>query len=373
MSAFIIHFLICNIFISIAIGIILAARHIFRNILTVRMQYHLWFLLPVLMAIPFLPVKFGGFQSLLRTVFSRLCHFFTLSSDIVGTAATSTAVSYEHGSSDWIGEFAVSVDGQIPSIFGDVLFGIWIAGMLIMLLFMIKSFSRLRTLRKSSLPLQNPEVRKLYADCLSEIKIVKKIPVHSTAFLRSPVITGYFRPCIYLPIHVIAEYDPADIRYMLLHELQHYRHRDTLVNYLTYFMNMIYWFNPFVWYAFRETRADRELACDTSVLMMLRKDEYIAYGNTLVNHAEKASLRPFHFAAGISSNMKQMKRRILSIACYEKPSMQKRLKGGIAFVMITLLLLGFAPALSAYGADADHYQWHSVSESIYNAISQWAG
>ena len=42
------------------------------------------------------------------------------------------------------------------------------------------------------------------------------------------------------------------IRYMLLHELQHYRHKDALANYLIVLARIIYWFNPVVWLALRE-------------------------------------------------------------------------------------------------------------------------
>ena len=60
---------------------------------------------------------------------------------------------------------------------------------------------------------------------------------------------------------------------------------------------VIYWFNPLVWYALKEMRNDREVACDTSVLKMLEEDAYEDYGNTLINFAEKVSLTPFPFAA----------------------------------------------------------------------------
>ena len=33
---------------------------------------------------------------------------------------------------------------------------------------------------------------------------------------------------------------------MLLHELQHYKHKDALVNYITCIANVLYWFNPFL-------------------------------------------------------------------------------------------------------------------------------
>ena len=45
MANFMIRFLICNVFISGIIGILLIAKRLFKNSLSSRMQYNLWFLL----------------------------------------------------------------------------------------------------------------------------------------------------------------------------------------------------------------------------------------------------------------------------------------------------------------------------------------
>ena len=243
-----------------------------------------------------------------------------------------------------------------------------------MIILVIKSSLRLRTLEKSALPLQNPEVRRLYHRCLEEMGIHRNIPVYSTAFLKSPIIVGLLKPCIYLPIHLISDYNESDMRYMLLHELQHYKHKDAIASYLMNLAGVVYWFNPLVWYALKEMRNDREVACDTSVLKMLEEDAYEDYGNTLINFAEKVSLTPFPFAAGLGGNMEQMKRRIINIASYEKPTFMKRIKGMTAFMLTAVLLLGFAPFISTYAADGSHYQWDSSSENIsYVDLSTYFG
>ena len=126
---------------------------------------------------------------------------------------------------------------------------------------------------------------------------------------------------------------------------------------------IVYWFNPLVWYALKEMRNDREIACDTSVLKLLESDDYVSYGNTLINFAEKISLTPFPFASGISGNMKQMKRRILNIASYERPDLQKKLKSITAFLVTSVLLLGLAPFVSTYAADENHYHWNVSSKN----------
>ena len=154
----------------------------------------------------------------------------------------------------------------------------------------------------------------------------------------------------------------------------YYKHKDALVGYLMNLAGVIYWFNPFVWYALKEMRNDREVACDTSVLKMLDEEAYEDYGNTLINFAEKISLTPFPFAAGLGGSMKQMKRRIINIAAYEKPTLGKRLKGVTAFILISILLLGLTPFISTYAAESNRYQWNSSSENVsYVDLSSYFG
>lgn len=360
MADFMIRFLICNIFISGIIGILLISKRIFKNNLSSRMQYNLWFLLLGLLVVPFIPFRLIGFPQ----IFSWLGYLRNSHPSGTLTAMEEAAETNLTGNTDWMNDFTFSVNSETPSIAGYLLLGIWIVGIFAMIILVIKSSFRLRSLEKSALPLQNNEVRRLYHHCLEEIGIHSKLPVYSTAFLKSPIFVGLLKPCIYLPIHLISDYSETDMRYMLLHELQHYKHHDAFASYLMNLAGMVYWFNPLVWYALKEMRNDREVACDTSVLMMLEENDYEDYGNTLINFAEKISLTPFPFTAGLGGNMKQMKRRIINIASYEKPTFIKRLKGMTAFVLTAVFMLGFAPFISTYAANEIYYQWDSSSENV---------
>lgn len=370
MADFMIRFFICNVLISGIVGILLLAKRIFKDNLSNRMQYHLWFLLLGLLAVPFIPFRPISLPQMISWLYSLR----NASASNTITTMGETAGTNPTGNANWMNDFALSVSSETPSVTGYILFAIWVVGMIAMIILVIKSSLRLRTLQKSALPLQSPEVRRLYDRCLTEVEITKKIPVYSTAFLKSPIIVGLLKPCIYLPIHLISDYNETDMRYMLLHELQHYKHKDALANYLMNLAGVIYWFNPFVWYALKEMRSDREVACDTSVLKMLDEEAYEDYGNTLINFAEKVSLTPFPFAAGLGGNMKQMKRRILNIAAYERPTFGKKLKGVTAFIVTTVLLLGLTPFISTYAADESHYRWDSSLDNVsYVNLSAYFG
>ena len=370
MANFMIRFLICNVFVSGIVGILLISKWIFRSNLSSRMQYNLWLLLLGLLAVPFIPFRLVSIPQ----IFSWLSSVRNSSASHADVGANNVMDTNLSGTTNWMNDFALSVNNDAPAVTGYILLGIWIVGILAMIILVIKSSLHLRTIKRSALPLQNPEVRRLYNRCLNALKITRNIPVYSTAFLKSPIIVGFWKPCIYLPIHLISDYHESDMRYILLHELQHYRHKDAIANYLMNFARVLYWFNPVVWFALREMRNDREVACDTSVLKMLDENDYENYGNTLINFVEKVSISPFPFAASLSGNMKQMKRRIINIASYEKPPFIKRLKGLTAFMLTAVLLFGLAPFISTYAADGSHYKLDSSSKNIsYVDLSAYFG
>lgn len=349
MGNFALRFLVCNLFISIIIGFLLAARHIFRNQLSSRMQYNLWIPLFGLLAVPFLPLRSLPLLWWLNSLQA-------IAGPLTGTVPDGNAAPRQAGALNWMNDIGMAVSLKTPSGIGFALFVLWAAGVAGMTVLAVRAAIRLHALKKSSLPLQNPGVRRIYQDCLKDTGITKNIPVYSTAFLKSPVIAGMFSPCIYIPIHLISDYNAKDIRYMLLHELTHYRHRDAVMNFLMNIANVLYWFNPFVWHACREMRTDREIACDTSVLKLLGTDEYQDYGNALINFAEKISRSPFPFAAGISGSMAQMQKRIVNIANYRKASFRQTLSGCLAYALIAAVLAGFLPVLQAAGPDRYVFQ-----------------
>lgn len=368
MANFGIRFFLCNIFICIIIGFLIIVKRAFKNYLTSRMQFNLWFLLLGILAVPFVPFRPASFTQ----IFTLLDVWKNAVSSNKGSITEGVLNPNTSGAVNQMNDFALSVSRETPSIIGLILCGIWLVGILAMTLLVIKSVSRLNAIKKSALPLQNKDVRILYHNCLKEMKIKRNIPVYSTAFLKSPVIVGLFNPRIYLPIHLISDFNAADIRYMLLHELQHYRHKDALASYLMNFFGILYWCNPCVWYALKEMRNEREVACDTSVLKLLDESDYEDYGNTLINFAEKVSLTPFPFAAGISGSMKQLQQRIANISSYKKPSVFRKIKGFTAFVTIGVILFGLAPMLSTYAAEQRRYQWNIPSDKVSTIdLSVW--
>lgn len=324
------------------------------------MQYNLWFILFMLLIVPFLPL----YPTNITNIFSKLISFkndLIQNPDTLAQVLEPSKTIYKF---DQISDFAISISSQTPSFFNIALLSVWILGMIVMVFFVIRSWMQIYHIKQSALPVQSKQVQKLFSECMYEMNIKRQIPIYSTMFLTSPITVGFFKPKIYIPLQVISDFNETDMRYMLLHELQHYRHKDTLINYIANFAGIIYWFNPFIWYALKELRLEREIACDASVLQMLDETDYVNYGNTLINFAEKISNSPFPFATGIGGNITQIKRRILNIADFRPQSFCKKIRGAVIYVLIATLLLAMSPILSIFAMEQDRYTFNDNRKNI---------
>ena len=365
-SYFFIHFLLSNIIISLSIVLILVLRHLSGSRISKRISYCLWFPVLGLFFMPFFPIGFFfgklNFRNISASLVSKLSDTFSstqanlISDSVSGTASASSINNITD-------DLTVSVFRLNPELSG-IFTILWLSGALFVLIFYFHSTLRLRTLKSSSLPLQNSQIARLYTQCRQELHIRKEIPIYSTAFLNSPVTTGILKPAIYLPIHLISDCDLKNMRFMLLHELQHYRYKDCFINMLLNLVSVLYWCNPLVWLIIREIRADREIACDSSVLDLINEQDYFNYGSSLIGLAERCSLSHASCTTGMGGSSAQIKRRITSIVSH-RPSTRKNYFAGIFILLLVICFSLFAaPYLMVYASISSVYEFHEKYVSL---------
>lgn len=347
--------------------LILLVKKLFKRQLTARIQYHMWFIFLFALAVPFLPCSLLC-PGLVTGLMGRLGGYFQPESGGRMAAAYKTAAA----TGSLMQDFSVSVSREVPSALPSALTGIWITGMVFMTGITVSSNRKVKQIMTSALPLQNKQVQDLFAACREEAGIKKEIPVYSSAYIRSPIAAGLFKPCIIVPIHMLSELPKKDIRYILLHELQHCRHKDLLVNRLMALAQIIYWFHPMVWFALHEMRSDREIACDSSVLSMLDQSSYLDYGSTLINFAENIS-RFSYSAAGMGGSKAEIRKRILNIAGYRRESGWRRVKSRIIFTVIGVLVLVFTPVLSSGAFTGLDYDFSAENVTALDLNSYFCG
>lgn len=354
MSSFLLRLIVCSLVLIPFTGLLLIIKRIFHKKLSAGIQYALWSLFFVILAFPFFSANFTirlqalPFHASLGPNASANTLFRS------NTASRTISLSTEK-----IKDFAVSSSPSGSFSFEDLFLVVWVAGVFIMLIAAVRSWLLFRRLQASAMPVQNQQVLEIFHSCCKELSIKKKIPFYSTAFLKSPICAGIFQPKIYFPIRLISDGSKQDLRFMLLHELAHCSQRDHFYHLFFNLARIFYWFHPLVWFALREIRCDREIACDSVVLRLLTSEERKSYGNTLIQFAQNLSM--FSFAAGIGSPVKQLKRRIINIAAFESTTNQKKLFGFLIYSFVFLVFVGCTPLLSISASEDNDMDYDSES------------
>lgn len=365
MISFAIRFFLCNIVIICLIGCMLCIRYLLRNCLSARTQYMLWLPLLFLMIVPLLPFR-------IPTLFHFLSLWHIFQTDSIPSALlTSSDLSTDTTSVFALtNDFTVSVSQNSAFLPGFLLLLLWTGGIAVMISMFLHSFRRLCSLRHAALPLENETVLAIYQNCQHDLGIHKTIPIYSTPYLKSPITTGIFHPGIYLPLNLVISCKEnkvqTELLFILLHELQHCHYRDSIINLFMNLIGIVYWFNPVVWYVLKLMRTDRELACDSAVLQKCSPSDYMTYGHTLLNYAEKISLSPFSYVSGLSGNMTQMKKRIINIASYRPATRKRKMTEVFVYTLIAILFISLSPILSTYGRERDYYSISTADIDLTN-------
>jgi beta-lactamase regulating signal transducer with metallopeptidase domain len=157
----------------------------------------------------------------------------------------------------------------------------------------------------------------LFTGCADELGVKAPVRLVESRSVSSPLIHGFLRPRLLLPIGLSEDLSWDELRFVLLHELAHVKRRDILQNWLGTLLQIVHWFNPLIWLAFARWRADRELACDALALETAGAEKKCEYGRTILRLLE-ASPRVLRAPAmvGILEDKRQLRERIAMIAAF---------------------------------------------------------
>jgi beta-lactamase regulating signal transducer with metallopeptidase domain len=159
----------------------------------------------------------------------------------------------------------------------------WVLGLSLMLASLGIALWRLADIRSRGVPwIEGSSLVKVLS---GEMGIRKSVDVLLDVELGAPVTCGIRRPAIILPADS-SQWSDSDIRRALVHELEHIRRRDWLIQIVGRIVCSIYWFHPLMWVTWRKLRIEAERACDDAVV---EREEGTEYAQQLVNLARRLS------------------------------------------------------------------------------------
>lgn len=233
----------------------------------------------------------------------------------------------------------------------------WFAGVFVVALRPLLSWYTVRRLRTTGVSPAGDALQNAVDHIMRKLRLTRAVDVLQSALVKMPVVVGYFRPAILLPLCVVAELPMAQLELILAHELAHIRRHDYLVNLLQMLVETLFFYHPAVWWLSRQIRNERENCCDD--MAMATVGSRADYGRALLAIEElRTSSTALSVAAGGGSLLARIRR---IAACEPAP----RVVGGgsiFGLIVISLALLAAATWNAAPAVEDDGQ--HEPTETV---------
>ncbi|PKP50983.1 MAG: hypothetical protein CVT92_13910 [Bacteroidetes bacterium HGW-Bacteroidetes-1] len=160
-------------------------------------------------------------------------------------------------------------------------FWFWVIGMLLMAIRMSGGYFVAYRLKHFAIFPVDKEWQLRLEQLAAQLQIKRKIRFLESTRVDVPLVIGFLKPAIIVPLGTLSRLPFDQIEMILAHELAHIRRADFLVNMLQAVVEVILFFNPFVWWISSVIRAERENLCDDIALQTTGK--HLSLAKALVN------------------------------------------------------------------------------------------
>lgn len=209
---------------------------------------------------------------------------------------------------------------------------LWLIGAFVFMLRLISGYWYINLIRRSADPVGIVWQQQVEA-LAARLNISTVIQVAQSNLINAPVVLGYLKPVILVPVGMFSGLTTEQLEAIFVHELMHIRRRDYLVNVVQSVLEALYFFNPFAWLLSANIRREREHCCDDGVVA--NHANTIAYVRALAT-LEEVRLSRSGVALSLAEDKNQLLQRIKRIM--EKSVQRHSLRD--RFVPAVLLVVG---------------------------------
>lgn len=305
--------------------------------------YYLWLTTAIAFMFPF---KVSFFESVIVNENAKTIFFvpnFTINQQITKQEFTNIAI-------DWF-------------FIGFIL---WITGIAIFTTYhIIKYIYFLHIVKRWSNEVTCEATLSIFEKVKQELKIKKEIQIKECSVITSPMEVGFHKFFIFVPIHSFSE---EQLYFILKHELIHYKRKDLWCKILILIINIVHWFNPFVYIMRKKIILQCELCCDSEVSKNMEVKEKLQYVETMI-HIVKNDLKcNTVLSNNFLAEKNNIKRRVFSIMD------NKKKKKGILCMVV--LIVCFCLSNTVFGIDVkikeNKKQYESWEDSLTRNIAPYS-
>lgn len=200
---------------------------------------------------------------------------------------------------------------------------------------------------------------------INSLKITKKIEIFESNQTLSPLVIGNLKPYILLPIGLTSGLTINELEAILAHELAHIKRYDFLINIFQSVIEIIFFFNPSIWWISAQVRQEREHCCDDFSVSITGNKMLLV--NALARVESFRINQPLAMAFG-KKKMTLLNRvqRILGVNPKENRSIESVMVMIIVSVILGSLIIFKSDDITAKASNISEKLSHSNAKFIFN-------
>lgn len=188
--------------------------------------------------------------------------------------------------------------------------GLWMVGVAICSLRPLLGCHAIWRLKRFGLDMVSPDVQELLARVSRQLRVRSTVRIAVSTLARAPIVIGYVRPIILMPVSLLTSLPPAQLEAILAHELAHVRRHDFLVNLMQVIVETLFFYHPAAWWLSRQIRIQREHCCDDLVVAAI--GDPVDYSRALLAIADQFQ-HPALVLGASDGSLAERVRRILGV------------------------------------------------------------
>lgn len=204
------------------------------------------------------------------------------------------------------------------------------------------------------------ELRLYIKDMASRLGIKRTVDIRLSEIIHTPLTIGFWKPVILLPVALMNHLNMEQAESILLHELNHIKRNDYLINIFIASLDILLFFNPFARFFTYTLIRERENHCDDMVLQFRYQPKEYAKALLILEQRKLEPLPVFTIKA-IGKNNMMLLQRVERIIYGNKTAY------GISFRLMAFLLI--AVIVSSIGLNQEMINVLAVTNPIEKIVN----
>ena len=168
-----------------------------------------------------------------------------------------------------------------------------------------------------------------------ELGCKKRFHIVKNPNKTTPYLFGLRKPIIVLPDIQLSE---IEWYYILKHEIYHYSHKDLWLRFVCELLQIIYWWNPFIYILRNQIIRFQEFYADMAVVQFSSKLQQLEYIQCLIKIAKQLPIKADNRVAAFHSNTK-IRKRITALLNFSETASSSRWQRSVGSVLAVILII----------------------------------